>query len=401
MKGEPEEDISFALYQHQTCQDQTDEGPGTAPSLTPILDQQWSQGNQVYWSFKEFLPGADASNSHCANWMCSSKPVSALPPLLACPQHLNLHTCSLRPNPMAAALGGQTLIPPFPLEHKSSGSILGSIDDPKFTSECHEVKKKTESEPCALDPAMEMVQRSPHSPISHSSPTSNMKFPLSPHPPCPSCPLLSPRKPLSSLDTCLFPYPLLLLPSPATPHPSGAVPVMLPDGPYSLGAHSPLYLAPWQTLSSPFPAGLWPTAEAQNESSSPSQCCSTGKTGTVPTVGTTVLPYLLKKENGAILYKCNICAKSFRQRSNFKVHFRVHSGERPFQCLLCKKSFIQLAHLQKHQLVHSGERPYQCSVCHKCFSSTSSLKTHMRLHSEDLPFLYRLCPRYSDQQVGH
>ncbi|XP_074161818.1 tissue-resident T-cell transcription regulator protein ZNF683 isoform X2 [Sminthopsis crassicaudata] len=397
MKGEPEEDISFALYQHQTCQDQTDKGLGTTPSLTPILDQQWSQGNQVYLSFKEFLPGTDAANSHCANWMCSTKPVSALPTLLACPQHLNLHTCSLRPNLMATALG----------EHKSSGSILGSIDDPKFTSDCLAVKKKAESEPHVEDPDMEMIQRSPHSPISHSSPASNplnIKFPLSPHPPCPSFPLLSPRKPLSSLDTCLFTYPhypLLLLPSPATSHPTRAVPVMLPDGPYSLDAHSPLYLAPWQTLSSPLPAGLWPTAEAQNESFSPSQCCSTGKAGRIPTLGNTVLPCLLKKENGTILYKCNICAKSFRQRSNFKVHFRVHSGERPFQCLLCKKNFIQLAHLQKHQLVHSRERPYQCPVCRKCFSSTSSLKTHMRLHSEAPPFLYRLCPRYSDQQVGH
>ncbi|XP_036602959.1 tissue-resident T-cell transcription regulator protein ZNF683 [Trichosurus vulpecula] len=417
MKGEPEEDTPFALYQHQTCQGQTDVGgPGTTPSLTPSLDQQQGQDDQVYLPFKEFLPGADASDPHCANWMYSTKPVSALPTLLACPQHLNLYTCDLRSNPLGSALGGPTLMPPLLLEHKTSGPILASTDGPKLAAKCLLGKMKTEGEPGALDPAMEIVQRSPSPPVSHPSPAPipvNMKLPLRPRPLCPSCPLLLSIKPLSSLETCPFTYgphyPLLFLPSLATPYPGGADQLMLPEGPYSLGAHSPLQLGPWPTCSSPLPAGLWPTAEARGESSSPSQGCSTGldseaaagEAGRILTWGTTLLPYPLKKENGTILYKCNICAKSFRQLSNLKVHFRVHSGERPFQCPICKKSFTQLAHLQKHQLVHSRERPYQCSVCHKCFSSTSSLKTHLQLHSRAQPFLYRLCPRHGDQPIGH
>ncbi|XP_043853326.1 tissue-resident T-cell transcription regulator protein ZNF683 [Dromiciops gliroides] len=411
MKGELEEDFPFALCQHQTCQGQTDVGgPGTALSLTPSLDQQQGQGSQVYWSFKEFLPGAHASNSHCANWTHSPKPASALPTLLACPQHLDLYTCNLKPNPLASALGGQTL------KRKTSGPILGSTADPKTTAKNLLGKKKAEGESGALGPAMEMVQRSPSPPASHPNPAPiplHMKLPLSPHPLCSSFPLLLPIKPFPSMETCLFAYgphyPLIFLPSLAAPYPGRADQLMLPDGPYSLGAHSSLQLGLSKTLSSPLPAGLWPTAEARDERSSPLQCFSTGldskaiagKARRMPTLGTTVLPYLLKKENGSILYKCNICDKSFRQLSNLKVHFRVHSGERPFQCPLCKKSFIQLAHLQKHQLVHSGERPYQCSVCHKCFSSSSSLKTHLRLHSGAQPFLYRLGPRQGHQPMGH
>ncbi|XP_007491427.2 tissue-resident T-cell transcription regulator protein ZNF683 isoform X1 [Monodelphis domestica] len=390
MKGNPEEDIPFALYQHQTCQSHTDVGGSlTTPSLFPSLDQQQGQGDQPCWPFKEFLPRADASASHCDNWMYSTKPTSALPTLLACPPHLDLYTCNLRPNPLDAALG----VPHFPQECKTSESILGSTDDLKLTAK-HLLGKKAESE-----------SRSASLPASHPSPAPipfNMKFSLNRHPLCPSFPLLLPIKPLSSPKTCFLAYgphycPLFLPPL-DTLYPDWADQLIHPDGPYSLGAHSPS-----QTTFSPSPVGLSVPSKARDESLSSSQYCSTeldseavaGKAGRIPRLGTTARSSLLKNENGRVLYKCNICAKSFRQLSNLKVHFRVHSGERPFQCPLCQKSFTQLAHLQKHQLVHSGDRPYQCSVCHKCFSSMSSLKTHLQLHSLFKQQELRLCPGHT------
>uniref|UniRef100_A0A1I8JFC1 DNA-directed DNA polymerase n=1 Tax=Macrostomum lignano TaxID=282301 RepID=A0A1I8JFC1_9PLAT len=38
--------------------------------------------------------------------------------------------------------------------------------------------------------------------------------------------------------------------------------------------------------------------------------------------------------------------------SNWQVHERVHSGERPFQCASCGRSFISTSRLRAHQLIH-------------------------------------------------
>ncbi|XP_064443625.1 tissue-resident T-cell transcription regulator protein ZNF683 [Mirounga angustirostris] len=262
-------------------------------------------------------------------------------------------------------------------EHQSPGLQAGSTDE-KLTAKYPASRDKRGSHQERAGEGALCPSFSPHS---GSSPT-----------PC-SCPLLTPIS--KELPFCLhsfypeYPllppphlftygalpsvqYPLIFMLPPDPSYPNKAMPSLL------ISVNEPGHPTAQRETLCPYPGA--PQASGQSQ---PSQARSQGPgaarthspgpksagraaparrapTGSRP--GTKALPYPLKKENGKVLYKCNVCSKSFGQLSNLKVHLRVHSGERPFQCALCQKSFTQLAHLQKHHLVHTGERPHECLV---------------------------------------
>ncbi|NXR74220.1 ZN790 protein, partial [Pycnonotus jocosus] len=57
-------------------------------------------------------------------------------------------------------------------------------------------------------------------------------------------------------------------------------------------------------------------------------------------------------QDGENPHKCSKCEKSFRWRSHFIKHWRIHSGERPHECGECGKSFTRRSHLTMHQRSH-------------------------------------------------
>ena len=100
--------------------------------------------------------------------------------------------------------------------------------------------------------------------------------------------------------------------------------------------------------------------------------------------------YFALTEAGKIARKketnCNVCGQSFKSQSALAIHYRTHTGERPFKCDICGVSFIQSCSLARHYRTHTGERPFECQVCNSFFSTKGILQVHQRTHNVVLDF---------------
>lgn len=93
-------------------------------------------------------------------------------------------------------------------------------------------------------------------------------------------------------------------------------------------------------------------------------------------------------------FECDICGRSFRTKSTFQAHMKIHREEnRVFNCTLCTKAFFQATDLRKHIKSHSNVRSVICDVCGDAFKSAETLKCHMRRHTGDRPYPCKICPR--------
>ncbi|KAH3819565.1 zinc finger protein 761-like [Dreissena polymorpha] len=81
------------------------------------------------------------------------------------------------------------------------------------------------------------------------------------------------------------------------------------------------------------------------------------------------------------VFTCTVmnCKYSSPKRSQLKSHLRSHYGIRSNICEICSKSFIERSHLLRHQKLHTNER-INCEQCDYSTTRKDKLKEHMRKH---------------------
>ncbi|MEE6464678.1 hypothetical protein FKM82_006325 [Ascaphus truei] len=82
--------------------------------------------------------------------------------------------------------------------------------------------------------------------------------------------------------------------------------------------------------------------------------------------------------------QCVICHRVLSCQSALKMHYRTHTGERPFKCKVCGRAFTTKGNLKTHFGVHRAKPPlrvqHSCPICQKKFTNAVVLQQHIRMH---------------------
>ncbi|XP_071486943.1 uncharacterized protein [Diadema antillarum] len=82
-------------------------------------------------------------------------------------------------------------------------------------------------------------------------------------------------------------------------------------------------------------------------------------------------------------YACEVCGKRFRTRGSMEAHLnRVHTKDKLFPCDICDKVYYDKKTLMSHMEYHS-DRKYECDICHQKFHHNWLVNLHKRnVHTE-------------------
>lgn len=96
------------------------------------------------------------------------------------------------------------------------------------------------------------------------------------------------------------------------------------------------------------------------------------------------------------LNKCSFpgCNKQFIQFINLKKHFKHHfPSKKLYLCPFpgCHKSFTASYNLTIHYRIHKGDMPYECEICAKKFFDRANYKYHTMVRHTEIKLKDRTC----------
>uniref|UniRef100_A0A672KQV1 Sal-like protein 1 n=1 Tax=Sinocyclocheilus grahami TaxID=75366 RepID=A0A672KQV1_SINGR len=82
--------------------------------------------------------------------------------------------------------------------------------------------------------------------------------------------------------------------------------------------------------------------------------------------------------------ECAICHRVLSCQSVLKMHYRTHTGERPFKCRMCRREFTTKGNLKTHYSIHRSMTPlriqHSCPICQEKFTNAMVLQQHIHMH---------------------